>query len=169
MKKQTLQTGQTLLEIILAFGIAIIVLGAVTSIIVTSLNNAQYTKNQSLASSYAQEGMNAVRNIRDSSWNNFLTYTNGHTYCINSNLTLISISGHCASADMIGPNGIFSREASFADGNSSFADGTLSKCDLGGRGVKVDVLWTDGKCSSDYCHKVELVSCFSNINAKPAP
>ncbi|MDP2638082.1 MAG: hypothetical protein Q8P26_03405, partial [Candidatus Levybacteria bacterium] len=79
--------GQTLIEILLALGVAILVLGAILVAITTSLNNTQYTKNQGLANTYAQEGMSIVRQIRDASWNNFSSLKEyaDTTYCIDEN------------------------------------------------------------------------------------
>lgn len=63
MKKQR---GQTLLETLLALGVCVIILSAITVIVISSLNSTQFTKRQNLASQYAQEGMEVVRKIRDS-------------------------------------------------------------------------------------------------------
>lgn len=169
--------GQTLLEILLAFSVSILVLSAVILGVVTSLNNAQYTKNQGLANSYAQEGMAAVKKIRDSSLYDYSSYgigdlTSGVKYCINKKLELkeIPFSENCLSNPFygsslaIGAGGIFSREVRFNHDSEDCS---------GGSKTTVKVSWTDSKCPADtgepLCHSVELITCFSNIDLKQAP
>lgn len=57
--------GQTLLEVILAIGVACIVLIGLTRAVTVALRNAQFAKNQALATQYAQEGMEKARQLRD--------------------------------------------------------------------------------------------------------
>jgi type II secretory pathway pseudopilin PulG len=156
------QKGQTLLEVILAFGIVILVLGSISSVIVTSLNNTQYSKNQSLASSYAQEGINVIRNISDAGWNDlYQKELDSDKYCITDDLSnWVITSGNCTGSNAIGPNGIFSRQVMLDS----------SGCNPGGIHATVRVAWTDGKCSAaPYCHHVDLQSCFENYNLKSTP
>lgn len=160
--------GQTLIEILLAFSIAILVLSAIVVGTNTSLGNAQYTKNQNLASSYAQEGMEIVRKIRDSSWDKFLSYSG--TYCLNEEKILVS---DCADI------GIFKREVIVGHRSEnclaptpSVAPAVTPIINPTGSKVAVIVSWFDSKCPSGQnvrCHKVDLVSCFSNINQIPKP
>jgi len=165
------EDGQTLLEVLLAFSISILFLSSVVVGIVTSLNNIQYTKNQDLATSYAQEGLEVVRQIRDSSWYNISSlkdYGSNEKYCIDKELTLqeIPYGENCVDNNGIGENGIFSREVIFEHNSSSCCSD--SGCTVEGSKATVTVSWTDSKCSADapYCHKVELISCFSNIDQK---
>lgn len=178
MKKQA---GQTLLEILLAFGVSVLVLSAVVFGITTSLSNTQYTKNQNLANSYAQEGMAVVRQIRDSSWNNFKNledyFITNTTYCLSTNplelkeLTLPS--QNCRVQSPVPAGGIFSREVKFEHNSLSCCSNISPTCENGTKGSKaaVKVSWSDNKCpvGVPYCHKVELITCFSNIGQKQAP
>jgi len=161
------EDGQTLLEVLLAFGISILVLSSVAMGIVTSLNNIQYTKNQDLATTYAQEGLAAVRQKRDSGWygtSSLKDYSSNTIYCIDNNLDfqkLISPNQDCVTEGYAVPGGgIFSREVVFQHGSVS--------CDGTGSLATVTVSWSDGKCSASapYCHNVKLVSCFSNVDEK---
>jgi type II secretory pathway pseudopilin PulG len=169
------ENGQTLLEILLAFSISIVVLSSVVLGIVTSLNNIQYTKNQGLAVSYAQEGLAAIRQKRDSSWFNFTSlkdYASNGVYCIDKNLILqkIPYGQNCINNDNgsfgVGDGGIFSRQVVFEHNSSSCCSD--SGCTVKGSKATVTVSWGDSKCSASvpYCHKVELISCFSNIDQK---
>lgn len=165
------EAGQTLLEILLAFSVSILVLSAIVVGITTSLSNTQYTKNQGLANSYAQEAMAVVRQIRDSSWTRFSSYTTNTTYCIAQNSTVLTDP---APALNCGQNvGIFSRQVKFEQ-NSDLckADPSCSgpSC-VRGSNVTTTVLWSDSKCpvGTPFCHKVELITCFSNIDQKQSP
>lgn len=171
-----LQAGQTLLEILLALSISVLVLSAIALGVTTSLSNTQYTKNQGLANSYAQEGMAVIRKIRDSGWNNFKNlednYTTNTRYCLGLN----SVELGDPTPLNCGQNvRIFSREVRF-DHNKS-KNGCCSNnspscsTDTAGSKVTVKVSWSDNKCPIDtpFCHNVELITCFSSIDQKLAP
>ncbi|MBF8249681.1 MAG: hypothetical protein HW400_282 [Candidatus Levybacteria bacterium] len=166
------EAGQTLLEILLAFGVSIMVLSAIITGITTSLSNVQYAKNQGLANSYAQEGMAVVRKTRDSSWSDF-NLRNG-SYCLLQDAVILPTNNdnsNCAQTGKIGDN--FARSINLEQGSD------LCKADLAcvgsgclkGNRATVKVSWSDSKCpiGNPYCHKVELITCFSNIDQKQTP
>lgn len=167
------EAGQTLLEILLAFSVSILVLSAVIMGIVTSLSNTQYTKNQGLANSYAQEGMAVIRKIRDSSWTSLdslslNSFTNKTKYCIDKNLKLsdeVSEEFDCNGEIYgVGVNGFFSREVRFIHNDTECSDGSKAT---------IKVSWGDSKCSAGagnpLCHNVELITCFSSADKKTEP
>lgn len=158
------QAGQTLLEILLAFSVSILVLSAIVIGITTSLSNTQYAKNQNLANYYAKEAMAVVKQVRDSSWTNFSSKIQP-MYCLSQNSTILTEPNppliNC------GQNvGIFSREINFAHSSSDCSNGKIS-----GSKVTIKVSWSDNKCpiGTPICHKVELITCFSNIDQKQEP
>lgn len=164
------QKGQTLLEVLLAFGVSLLVLGATIFGITVSLSNTQYTKNQNLANSYAQEGMAVVRQIRDSDWTTFSQYAAAANtaYCLGQDpveLKKLTLPNqNCLGQSPVpAVGGIFSREVKFEHNSSS--------CDAIGSKVVVKVSWADSKCpvGTPLCHKVELITCFANIDQKPTP
>lgn len=169
------QKGQTILEILLAFGVSVLVLTGVILGISTSLKKSEYAKDQSLASAYAQEGMATVRKTRDISWHNFTdTFTTNTKYCIKSDLSLsapISAGQHCTGVtNGIGnpPGYIFSREVTVEHDCSAGACASAG-C-AGGSYVQLDVFWATGDCTSgSYCHKVGIVSCLFNLYDPPTP
>lgn len=161
------EAGQTLIEILLAFSVSILVLSAVIVGVTTTLSNTQSTKNQNLANSYAQEGMAVVRGIRDSSWPNFVSKTQP-TYCLVQNSTILTEPNLLGCGQNVG---IFSREVKFEHTSQScIADPACSgpAC-LKGSKVTVKVSWSDSKCpvGTPFCHKVELITCFADINSLP--
>lgn len=170
--RRQLQAGQTLLEILFAFSISILVLSAIVIGITTSLSNTQYTKNQGLANSYAKEAMAVVRQIRDSNWPKFSQYTTNSTYCLSQNSTKLSL----VSSPLLncGQNvGIFSREVKLEHFSQSCISNPACSgpsC-LRGSKVTIKVSWSDNKCpvGTPFCHEVELITCFSNIDQKQTP
>ena len=170
-----LQAGQMLLEVVLALGVVVIVMGAIANIVVSSLSSAQYTRNQGLANSYAQEGLNVLRRIRDSSWSDFCSYA-ATNYCLPQNNVLASYDSSNCSVN--GAIGIFVRKVDLSHNSPNCCPGNNTTCSSGtcllgvrGSSATVTVSWTDGKCPSGtpYCNKVKLATCFLNIDLIPAP
>lgn len=59
------ENGQSLLEIAITLGIVIVVASALAIITINGIKNSQFSKNQALATKFAQEGLESVRTIRD--------------------------------------------------------------------------------------------------------
>lgn len=161
------EKGQTLIEALVALGAAVLVLSAITVAVISALNNTQYTKNQNLATQYAQQGIEIMRQINQSSWETFSSY-NARRYCLAQGDTfpcpLGSATGSCSQSSQTscGQNyGIFVREVDIAQGSEA-------SCSDESIGVTVIVSWSDGKCTDPgnvYCHNVKLNSCLSNLNS----
>ncbi len=62
------QTGQSLLELIVALSILVIALTATIILVVNSINAGREGINRQIATNLAREGIELVRNIRDSNW-----------------------------------------------------------------------------------------------------
>lgn len=154
------QKGQTLLELVVALGIGLIIVSSITVTVMTSLSSAQFNRDQSLATSYAQEGMENVRKLRDQGWVPF-SLLNG-TYCVGKTPPFPSDSSNkAASCTTVNIGTTFIREIIINNGAGT-------QCEVPAREVVVRVKWRDGKCSgSNYCHKVELKSCLNNIYSVP--
>lgn len=158
MKKDS---GQTLLEALIALGALVIILTAVAVTVLTSLNNSSFVKQQNQANKLAQQGMEYIRDQVNNNdlFSDYSALTGAK--CFNEVDTVPVISNtNCNNTANIG---VFMREVSFVSGD----------CDTGGAReftdgfhVKVDVYWTSGKCSSNniFCHKQEVSSCFINPN-----
>ncbi|MDO8620793.1 MAG: hypothetical protein Q7R31_00700 [Candidatus Levybacteria bacterium] len=152
------ERGQTLIEVLVALGAAVAVLFGITVAVISSLNNAQFTQNQNLANKYASQGMEIVRQLRDSSSSGLSQYSNTY-YCLGQDGELKAKGLGC------GQNvGVFVREVNLDQNSSSCGEtGVLST---------VLVSWSDSACaniSNPYCHQVKLISCFSNPATISAP
>lgn len=144
--------GQTLIEALLALSIVGIILSGITIAVSSSLNNAQFSKNQNLATAYAQEGLEVVRQIRNSDYDAFRTRS-GY-YCISKVAT--DFEADCSSPNI---DGVFIRRVQILQ--------NVPAPDCGPSAAKaiVSVSWVDGKCpSGTFCHKSQLISCMSTIN-----
>lgn len=59
------QSGQSLLEVVVVIAVGIIVVSALVFATIASIRNAQFAKNQALATKLAQEGIEKIKTIRD--------------------------------------------------------------------------------------------------------
>ncbi|MBI2601179.1 prepilin-type N-terminal cleavage/methylation domain-containing protein [Candidatus Daviesbacteria bacterium] len=71
--KNSSQSGQSLIELIIVIMLGVLIVGALTFATIASLRNSQLAKTQSQATKLAQEGLEAVRRIRDA--DKRVTYT----------------------------------------------------------------------------------------------
>jgi prepilin-type N-terminal cleavage/methylation domain-containing protein len=162
--------GQTLIEILIAMGIAGVIVTAMTISVTSAINNANYSKNQSLATQYSQEGMEIVKQMQQVNYQTFNALSG--RYCLAQTCSSLTVNGICGK----NPGGNNTNCAVNINNNlfirqvDMLAVGApLSKC-VNSTQATVSVLWTDGKCAMGvYCHSEQLVSCFSNANTAPIP
>ena len=152
----SIQRGQTLIEAVGALAVISLVISAIAIAVTTSLNNAQFNKNQSLATKYAQQGIEIVRQIRNSNYISFAS-TNG-TYCLGKGQTSLGTSqSNCNIANV----DTFIRSVQIEQNPG---------CGANVARVTVTVSFIDGKCQSNtYCHKQTEITCLSTVNPVQAP
>src|SRR3989338_6084252 len=73
--KKKKQSGQTLLEALVALATAVVIISAMTVTVLSSLNNAQFSKNQNQATLYAQQGIEFLKNQAQYNWNLIAGYS----------------------------------------------------------------------------------------------
>lgn len=73
------ERGQTLLELVVVMGVSVLVIGALVFATISSLRNAQFSKNQTLATKLAQERIERVRTARDRNHSITISGTNAVT------------------------------------------------------------------------------------------
>lgn len=169
-------SGQTMIEVVVAFGTAVLVLAAVSVAVLSALQNAQFSKNQKLAENYAIEGIEIARHKRDANYAEFLGYEGNN--CLDGDGYWSSMpDGGC---EKFG-NDIFVRQIEIIRDDDACktaptppgTSGTIAK-------VTAYVLWSDSKCTCHgscagsvaseaeagnnlYCHKSEVSTCLSDI------
>lgn len=174
-------SGQTLLEVIIALSTAVVIISAIVVMVINGLNNAQFAKNQNLASNYAQQGMEIVRKTRDSNLYGFQNnYLGSGTYCLAK--TDNSLPGRTFNSCPItvrcslNIDNTFIREVCIDNSSDSTNNCPIPTIAPSGpinyvTQVTVRVSWSDSKCPPDnvYCHESKLVSCLSDFNAISTP
>ncbi len=149
--------GQTLIEVLVAFGVAITIVSAITVSVLFALSNTQFSKNQHLATQYAQQGMEVIRQKRN----------NGETFAETTQCLVIGTTQITAKTGLwcpAGQNIPFLREVAFSNDSADNCGQTQQ--------VEVAVFWADNKCTSEtdpYCHKVHLISCLSDLYRVATP
>ncbi len=152
--------GQTIIEGVVALSAIIVVLTAISIATITSLNNSQFIKNQSLASKLAQQTMEGFRYVRNNDPNTFFNVYVSNSYCMNAAGTLSAPP--CAADNYSGAS--FVRAVNFTSSSPYCSNGTQ---------VEIKISWTSGKClnttqDTRYCHNSQIVSCFSKPSASGA-
>lgn len=146
-----LPKGQTLIEALVALALIGVVISAIAIVVVSSLNNAQFGKNQNLATKYANEAMEHLHKIRNSDYAAFRNYDGN--YCFAKGQTALGASVSSCTV----PN--------FDNFIRSVSIEQSPGCGANVAKVQVVVAWADGKCAQNsYCHKAELISCLSTTN-----
>ncbi|MBA3724502.1 MAG: prepilin-type N-terminal cleavage/methylation domain-containing protein [Candidatus Levybacteria bacterium] len=145
------QKGETLIEALGALAIVAIVITAVTMVITTALSNALFNENQTLATKFAQQGIETVRQVRNTDYSAYRSY-NG-LYCLGKGQTTLGTpQSRCST-----PNAdTFIRSVTIEQ--SPGCAPNVSR-------VIVRVAFTSGKCQPNtYCHAQTHTSCLSTVN-----
>lgn len=71
------QSGQSLIELIIAIGIIVLVISSVAFLVIDSYVSGRLSKEITQANFLAEEGMEAIRSIRDNSWDDLSPGTYG--------------------------------------------------------------------------------------------
>ncbi len=148
--------GQTLIESLLALSVVGIILSGIAVIVASSLSNAGYGRDQSLATQYAQEGIEITRNTRNNNYAAFTGYSGN--FCLSKGASTLPTSSPSCTIKNV-DNFIRSVSIEQTPGcASSVAKATAT------------VSWSDGKCSGgSFCHKSQITSCLSTANPVQGP
>ena len=149
--------GQTLIEVIVALSVVLLILAAIAVAVTTSVSNSTYLKNHNLASKHAQDGMEYIRHLYENQENFFEAYPQGAEYFMGDDNIIEQGFFELNVDDQ------FVRKVNFQDGVNCNTDAVLDGSEVR---VTVSVFWSSGKCQGEdiedrYCHKSELVTCFT--------
>ncbi len=155
VKLLKVQSGQTLLEVMVALGAATLIMSAIVAVVISSLSNEQFGINQNQATQFAQEGLDVLRNTSQSNWGTFSGYSN--YYCLPQGGVVPTPlpAGQSCPQNV----GIFVRELRV---EQNVCGVTPTPAVPNNGRVTSTVKWSDGKCPSvsQFWHKVSLTSCF---------
>ena len=142
LAKFKFESGQTLIEMIIAIGLVVLVLTTLVSALTLGIKNNRFAREQSQAKNYVREGTEWARSIRDRlGWESFYDMVaqdgNPVSYCLSSLPTTAQDAEEltnriCTSQETIN-NTVFRRTAFFSFGNT---DKELT--------LTVTVDWNDG-------------------------
>ncbi len=155
------QEGQSLIEAVVALGAAVIIVAAITIVVITSVNNTDFSKDQNLATQYARQGLEIMRQKSEADWASFSSTSS--EYCLDQATTTLTPYGIGCSANINNEKGnpYFKRVVSVAQGDPGCG---------GAANVYVSVSWEDGKCAANtFCHEVKLNTCLANLNNITTP
>lgn len=144
------ENGQSLFEVVMALAIATIIVVGIVALASTSIKNANYSRDKTLATKYSEEAIEWLRGERDTNFATFVTRIG--TWCFPSLSWSSAIVGACSSGNEI-PNTIFMREV------------TLSSSLISGKTVVeaiAKVYWQD----SQAVHEVKTVTDFTDWKEK---
>lgn len=108
--KLKINSGQSLVEVLVAIAVVVVVLIALVAVVLVAVRGVMFSKEKVRANFLAQEGLEWVRNQRDSfGWADFAGYASvtGQKYCL-QDLSLGQL-GDCGESQTI--EAIFTREA----------------------------------------------------------
>lgn len=147
---KSIEKGQTLLEVLIALGVGVFVIVAAATLTSNSISNTQSSKDQNLATQFAQEGIEIARKDR-------LPAPTGSdaVYCLVKDATVLPspTANGCSSTANI--NGVYMREVTLSLINAS------GSCGASTYQVASRVYWTDNKCTAKFCRNVELITCLA--------
>lgn len=132
--------GQSLFELVIAIGISALIIVVLVSLVSSALQNAAFSKNETLAGKLAQESTEWLRGQRDTDITSFLANITSYPYGVDRCFNTLAWSsvGPCGSEDKI--DGLFVRQISFTQVDR-VVDG-LTKNIIE---ADVTVSWTDSK------------------------
>lgn len=142
------EKGQSLFEVVLALGVITAITVGIVSLAVSSIRNAAFSKNKTLAGSYAQEATEWLRSERDNNFDTFKSHAQAQPvprYC----LTGLNWSRFrsCNASDNIAGTPLF-REVTFV---TSTTGNIIIKAD-------VKVYWNDSQGD----HEVSSITSFTD-------
>ena len=102
--------GQSLFEVVAALAVVALIIVALVSLVAKAVSNANFSRNQTLASRYSQEATEWLRGERDKDFDQFRTQASSSPQCLN-NLSWGNI-GICSDGEEISDTP-FKREVTF--------------------------------------------------------
>ena len=139
------EKGQSLFEVVLALAVAALIIISIVALATISIRNANFSRNQSLATRYAQEAIEWLRGQRDEGWDAFTTRALTPLWCLKSLSWTDATIGGCGSSGFISDT-IFKREISFTILDASNID------------TEVKVYWQDAQG----LHETKTVTTFTD-------
>jgi len=149
MRRQSLESGQSLFEVVVAVGVFALIIAAIVGLATSSIRNTTFSRNNALATRYSQEAVEWLRTQRDTDWESFHTNASAvpPTYCL-KDLSWADIDD-CDPQDAIAETTLF-RQVDFSDVTDTSVTATITTS------------WTD----SQGTHQVEISTEFTDWRSR---
>lgn len=158
MKRQKVpacqQTGQTLFELVIALGVGVLVVTSIVAVVTVSLRNANFAKNKTEATKYAQEALEWLRSEKERDWAGFYARSASPAYWCLQSLAWPQTSVQCVLNQTVTGAATFTREVTLRREDIDL-DG--SRDDVA---VTATVSWTEG----GRMHSSQASTQFGDIN-----
>ncbi|MDP2874215.1 MAG: hypothetical protein Q8N84_02915 [bacterium] len=89
LTRKNYESGQSLVEAMIALGVAVIVIVALVNLSLVALRSSTVAQNQLTAKNLANQGLEIVRSLRDSGWSNLPEPPSTDPYYLNSDKTAL--------------------------------------------------------------------------------
>lgn len=115
--------GQSLFEVVFALAISALIIITIVSLANKSLGNTNNSTDRALATRYAQQMTECLREKRDTSWDEFVTLANTscNSFTLPSQFTSKTITFTCSPSNCSSPNSV---DTVTADIEITWQDGT---------------------------------------------
>lgn len=174
--------GQSLFEVVLALGLAALIMVALVTLVASSIRNTTFARKKTVATRHAQEATEWLRGQRDEGWDAFMLApdtSTGILYCPDS----LQLHRRCLEARPFswtncGPcdedteliDDVYRREIIFECKRVDDAapEGTFRECtatDVNAVDATVEVSWEDAQGQ----HMIESATSFSDWRSRPTP
>lgn len=153
--------GQTLIEVLVALAVAMVIVTAVTSTVLSSLRSARQNTDKNMATQYAQEGLEIVRQAKEANFTKLFNETG--IYCVAKDQQLLGARSATCSTPNIGK---FIRVVTIERSSST----SSPNCGLNALKATVTISWNDSTCSpGQFCKDVKMSTCLVNIRSVSIP
>ena len=152
-KKIFKKRGIILIEAILAMAVVVIIMTALITALVSAMNSTRFSEDQTIATGYAQEGMELVRNQKNADFGAFKDAISGNSYDLGPGNDIDSRFERVIYANL---SGIDRDGQQYCEQDNDGLDSIY---------VASIVSWNSSRCSSSAkCHEVVLESCITNVS-----
>lgn len=150
-------SGQSLFEVVLAIAVIGLIVVGVVILSTNAIRNTTFARNKTLASRYAQEALEWVRNERNTDPVNFRSKIDAFTtFCLDEDPITWTNVGVCSGSEYIsGSNSIFKRQVVFSQTSQNNTKGESVVI----INVAVTVTWVD----SQGTHNVKSTTDLSDL------
>lgn len=85
------KNGQSLVEVVVAIGVVVLIVSGLVIAVISSLRSAQSSRLRSTATKLTQDGIEIMRNLRDTGWSQFALNDSPNAWCLGLDGILVEL------------------------------------------------------------------------------